>query len=284
MSAASYRRIDSLPFEIAAGDLPKIDHGPRSTVRWLGVDSLVIDERYQRDILRHGSLNIVRIAREFEWAKFVPVVVAEVGQDQYAIVDGQHRATAAALRGLTEVPCMIIKANAAKQAEVFAAINGQVTAISGLQLHAARVAAKHPVASKLNDVCAAAGVSICRYPVPANKMKAGETLAAGRLYILLDKFGADILGAALSCITRTGDGNIGLVRAQIVEAFCVVLEAEPGWAKSLPRLHAALAGFDLRSAFSQTRQRTEGSKSRIVTELIDTIADHLDRAFNAKAA
>jgi protein gp37 len=128
-----------------------------------------------------GANNILAIAPAFKWAKFAPVVVAPIAGNLFAIVDGQHRTTAAALRGFESVPCVIIAPDEADQADAFVAINANVTAMSPLQLHAARLAAGSKEAAALTEVCSEAGVTICRYPVPANKIKPGETLAVAML-------------------------------------------------------------------------------------------------------
>jgi hypothetical protein len=65
-----------------------------------------------------------------EWAKFSPVIVAPVEGGMFSIIDGQHRATAAMLRGIEKVPCEIVHIDRARQAEAFAAINGNITRVS----------------------------------------------------------------------------------------------------------------------------------------------------------
>jgi hypothetical protein len=72
---------------------------------------------------------------------FTPVVVAPAGSSRYAIVDGQHRTTAALICGADRVPCAIIECNRGEQAAAFRAINGTVTALNTMQLHHAAIAA-----------------------------------------------------------------------------------------------------------------------------------------------
>jgi hypothetical protein len=79
------------------------------------------------------------IAENFDWSKFAPVIVAPVEAGRFAIVDGQHRTTAAVLRGQKTVPCQIVQADRAKQAEAFAAVNGNVTKTNAQQLFHARL-------------------------------------------------------------------------------------------------------------------------------------------------
>jgi hypothetical protein len=103
------------------------------------VKRLVTDKTYQREISRAGSINVERIAEYFEWAKFSPVIVAPVEGGMFSIIDGQHRATAAMLRGIEKVPCEIVHIDRARQAEAFAAINGNTTRVSAQVVYYARL-------------------------------------------------------------------------------------------------------------------------------------------------
>lgn len=259
-----------------------IGHAPR--LDWIPIKCLVIDPTYQRDIGRRGRASVMRIASEFDWAKFAPVVVAPADGDRFAIVDGQHRTTAAALIGLDKVPCAIIDAARAQQAAAFAAINANVTAVSALQLHAARAAAGDDKAVALDAVCARAGVSICRYPIPANKMKPGQTLAPGRLYSLLDRYGDVTLVAALKCITRTRDGYPGGLRRELIDALCAVIEAEPDWAADEKKMLKAAWKIDFRDAWRSAMAKSEGNNRAAVHELVESIADAFDKHFESRAA
>jgi hypothetical protein len=275
-SALTLRSIDPTPFKAMLGGLGDCEPGPAPQLQWIEIGKLVVDTRYQRDLGKTGAKNIVRIAREFEWSKFAPVVVAPIEGGQWAIVDGQHRTTAAALRGITEVPCQVIIADPRKQAAAFAAINANVTEMSPMQVHAAKVAAGDETSLKLQAVCAEAGVHILRYPVQTTTQKVGDTMAVSMLYRMFAKFGADVLVAALSCITRSRDGYPGMVRSQLVSALCVVLEAEPEWCESR-KLLKAIGKLDLRQAFADAcKSATPGSGGGIVAELVDLISAHLE--------
>ncbi|MEP9354897.1 ParB N-terminal domain-containing protein [Xanthobacter sp. KR7-65] len=69
------------------------------------VQKLVVDPEYQREMSRRGVSNVRRISENFDWSKFAPVIVAPVEGGRFAVVDGQHRTTAAMLRGIESVPC-----------------------------------------------------------------------------------------------------------------------------------------------------------------------------------
>jgi len=269
--------------KIDATDYPKTSlpasFGKPARLEWLPIKQLVVDPEYQRDISVAGRKNVIKIALAFDWSMFAPVIVAPAGNNQYAIVDGQHRTTAAVLCGIDRVPCAIIDGARAAQAAAFAAINTVVTAMSPLQVHAAKLAAGDGAAAKLTKVCHASGVTICRYPVPSNKMKVGETLAAGKLYRLLEQYGDRTLTAALRCITQSRDGYPGLLRGQIVAAIAAVLEAEPDWIDS-PDLIKAMNRIDIAAEFRAARKSTEGSNSGVINALIDAFGAGLGEAFD----
>ncbi|KGT75917.1 hypothetical protein MA20_32045 [Bradyrhizobium japonicum] len=268
--------MDPKPFLARLPRGPKSEVGDRPELQWLKIAKLRIDPQYQREIGRRGADNIVAIVPQFKWAKFTPVVVAPIGEGLFAIIDGQHRTTAAAARGFESVPCVIIQVDQAEQADAFVAINANVTAMSPLQLHAARLAAGDKGASDLTDVCREADVSICRYPVPANKMKAGETLAVGMLQAVLAKYGRAVLVAALCCITKTRRGNPGMIRKQVVEALCAVLEAEPDWRADHKRMVKAMQTFDFLAQFNAARTASIETGAKVVDGLVDAIGQHLD--------
>lgn len=269
------RAIDPAPFR-ARYTGPASEVGERPELQWLKIAKLRIDPRYQREIGRRGADNIVAIAPSFKWSKFAPVIVAPIGEGLFAIIDGQHRTTAAALRGFESVPCVIIQVDGADQADAFVAINANVTAMSPLQLHAARLAAGNSGAAELTEVCREADVTICRYPVPANKMKPGETLAVGMLQSVLAKFGREVLVAALCCITKTRRGNPGMIRKQVVEALCAVLEAEPDWRSDHKRMVIAMQTFDFLAQFNAARTASIETGAKVADGLVDAIGQHLE--------
>jgi len=257
--------------------------GERPEVEWLRVKDLVIDTTYQREIGSRGKNNILSIARNFNWAKFGIVIVAAVGPGVYAIVDGQHRATVCLLLGIERIPCLVIFADSAEQAAAFADINGKVTAMTPLQIHAARLAAGDEKAIAVRDACAKAGVTICRYPVQASNLKVGETLAVGSMYKLLDQHGVDVFILALKCITKSGDGNPGQVRSNIVRGLCYVLDAEPFFKKHPKDLISAFDEFDFETAMERARIEARSRRVSMNATFASTIFRHLEKHMKVAA-
>lgn len=248
--------------------------GAPPKLEWLAIRQLVIDPEYQRDLNRAGRSNVARIARAFDWSKFAPVIVAPAGSDRFAIVDGQHRTTAALLAGVERVPCSIIDVSRAQQAASFAAVNGMVTRISSLQVFTARLAAGDEKALALREVCAAAGVRICRYPVQASEMKVGWTLAVSEMARLLVAFGAGVFGMALSVITATGERGIGLVRGPLVHAIALQIEGEAKAERV--KLVASFSEIDLRECWDVAVKDVGRSQTRLTAALVDRLGELLD--------
>lgn len=259
MSESQLRAIDPKPFMIE-GRRFDCEPGARPEIGWLDIEELGVDSRYQREIMQRGRANIFAIAEQFRWSRFGPVIVAAKKGRLYPIIDGQHRTTAAALVGFRKVPCHIVEADIAEQAAAFRAINGNITQITPTQLFHAGLAAGEPSAIKLQAVCDASEVKIARYPKKQADMQKGETLACGALAAMLKQHGAEILTAALRCITRTGGGNPGWVRPQLIRALCAVFAENPRWAKS-PRRLSALEKAGIPALFEKSKRISVASQT-----------------------
>lgn len=247
--------------------------GARPRLLWLPLTRLFVDDRYQRNVLERGLANVYRIAREFDWDKFSPVIVAEV-EDRYAIVDGQHRCYAAALRDLNEVPCFVIQATLAEQAAAFAAINSRVTRISELHVHAAAVTAGEAEAVELDQACSAAAVTVCRYPVPETNMQPGQTLAIGTLRRCLKTHGATVLQLALRCIMAAHGKTPGALRAPLIRAMCDLVAGLNGPRRAT--VEAASARLDFLDLMARARIAAAAARRSVHLELGDMLCAQLD--------
>jgi hypothetical protein len=253
--------------------------GPKPELAWIPIAQLVVDDRYQRPIMRSGRATIERIAAGFDWRKFSPVIVARLPESRYAIIDGQHRATAADLNGQPSVPCSIIKAETREQAQAFASINGNVTKLHSLQIYHAALAGGDEKAAQVARVTAAAGVSICRYPLPAAKMERGQTIAPRLFFDLIKQHGEDIVVAALKGIVDAAAGNAGLLKGHVIPAYCDVFARRPDLAGHSGLLDA-LDDFDLQHHADQAliAKRARGVPAwrplaaALETYLADTLA------------
>jgi hypothetical protein len=229
--------------------------------QWLSVADLVVDPAYQRPIVGKGRRNVDRIARNFQWSCFSPVVVSPVEGGKFAIIDGQHRTTAAALIGLESVPCQIVVAAREEQAAAFKAINGITTPISRMALHAAAVVSGEPSAMHIADVCVRASVELLRYPVPTDKQLPGQTMAIAAIAQCLKRYGEDTLITALQCVTETENNKPGALSASTIKALCDVLDGHRDWRDSGLALFDAFDHIDL--AALQSGSAVEAASRRV---------------------
>lgn len=217
----TYRPLRKFAFKPAP--VPARSIGRQATLTHIPLDQLVIDESYQRAITPQGRGNIVRIVESFDWRMFSPLIVVPVETDdgqRWAIIDGQHRATAALMHGgVRTVPCMVIEASRAEAAACFAAINGAVTAMQKGQMWHARVCAGEHFACEVAEICRRAGVTILKHKAGADSWKVGDTLAVGAIETTHRKYGAAVVEAALAAVTGSRDGNPGQLRADVVKAI-----------------------------------------------------------------
>lgn len=204
-----------------------ITSGRRPVLKYLPVADLVTDPTYKRPIVGKGRKIVARIAETFSWSCFNAVVVAPTENGKYAIIDGHYRATAAALAGISKVPCQIVEADRGQQDLAAKTINRTAVASSRMALQAAAYLASEAPAVQLAQVCAQAGVEILRYPVPTDRQMAGQTMAVAAIAQCLKHYGEETVITALQCVTQTTNNRPGALSARIIKALCTVLASDP---------------------------------------------------------
>jgi len=270
MSESNLTPLPSPTYEIQLR--PSADIGKRGELKWVPVDKLMIDNSYQRPVGADGKRNIRRIVEGFHFSLFSPVVVAPRRNGRYAVIDGQHRAIAAALHGgVDELPALVLKCSEADEARAFHTINGTVTRVNIQYLFRARVAAGDKDALACVDVCDVAGARIIPYPVQSSQLKPGETLACGTIEKCLSRYGREILVRAIELITKTGDGNPGLVAQALIVGGCIALERNPKWLKH-PQLLKAVGAIGVPALRA-------GAMRRMAEQLGTLSANYADELF-----
>ncbi|NKW09813.1 ParB N-terminal domain-containing protein [Ochrobactrum tritici] len=88
------------------------------------------------------------------------MLCAPIEGGRYSIIDGQHRVHAAAMCGVEAVPCQIVQIDKKEQAASFAAVNGNVTKITTVNLLKAALAAGEQWALECKSVADAAGCKL----------------------------------------------------------------------------------------------------------------------------
>lgn len=136
--------------------------GVAPVLQWVKTADLRIDPAYQRPVTKAGRRQIHKIIAAFDWSFFAPLIVAPAAGGLFVIIDGQHRATAAAALGVEEVPAQLMLIDGVRQAAAFAAVNGAVTRMSPADTFRASVAARDPAAQAIQRALDLEGVAISR--------------------------------------------------------------------------------------------------------------------------
>lgn len=90
--------------------------------------------------------------------------------------------------------------------------------------------------------------------------------------------------SVIACITKTRRGNPGMIRRQIVQALCTVLEAEPKWLADRARLIFAMQTFDFAAQFTAASAKAIEGSETVSGLLVEAIAAHLDDKVDATPA
>jgi hypothetical protein len=149
--------------DIAGRERVTAEAGPAPMLQWIGLDKLVIDDRYQRPLAKGNWKSIETIAANFRWSRFGPVLVAPVEGGMFAVIDGQHRVHAAALCGIGEVPAMVVQVGTEEQSKAFAWINSQAVRVTVFHVFKAAIAAREDWAVRAEAAVAEAGCRLMTY-------------------------------------------------------------------------------------------------------------------------
>ena len=157
------------------------------SLQWISIADLVIDGRYQRPLLRGNIAAIRKIAGAFSWARFSPIIVAPVEGGKYAIIDGQHRAHAAAACGIEAVPAMVSLIAPEEQAKAFIEINTSQIKVSGHHLYRAALSAGDAWAIECKRRVEAAGCRLMTSIGAASAKKPGEVYSIGLVMAMIKR-------------------------------------------------------------------------------------------------
>lgn len=270
---------------IVALDMPQpsMALGERAELCLLPLDRLVVDDRYQRAIGKQGRPNILRILAGFDWRKFTPVVVTPVGDGLYAIIDGQHRATAALMHpAIDMIPCMVVRVTPEEAAACFAAINGQVTTVTRGQIWKARVTSGDPAAAQIQRVLDAAEVRILAYKMPGTPYRKGDTLAVNTIEHCFRRHGPEILTLALQGVTQSGDGNPGCLVAPMIIAMCAIVAGVPELMSDPGRFFTLMDELNLERVLNEMAVKAKAQRRPLNVVLKEMLAGHLADALGRR--
>lgn len=177
--------------------------GPAPMLQWVPVDLLVIDDAYQRPLGRNNWVAIEKIAANFAWSRFHPLLVAPIAGGRFAVIDGQHRAHAAKLCGIPEVPAMAVMVGVEEQARAFAWVNSQSIRVSTFHIFKAALSAGDDWAVRADAAVSAAGCKLMTYHASSASKKPGEVYCVGVIRKAIAAGHDSAVTAALAAIVHT---------------------------------------------------------------------------------
>lgn len=223
---SNLRKVVSTKSEIAPAEA-----GPAPMLQWVEIKQLVIDDDYQRPLSPHNWKNIRQIADGFRWSRFSPVLCAPVEGGLFAIIDGQHRAHAAAMCGYKSVPCQIVQMSPVEQAASFAAVNGNVTKVTTLNLLKAALAAGEPWAVECNSIAIEGGCKLMLSNASSEKKKPGQIYAAKMFRKLVENRPREAIIKALTILMQAEGyrDNAGIWDGGILESTLLAMTEVPDY-------------------------------------------------------
>ncbi|MGO8401346.1 DUF6551 family protein [Rhizobium ruizarguesonis] len=135
------------------------DLGEKPELKWVDIDKIIVDHNYQREI---KPARVAQILREFNWAHFQPVMLAEQTDGRFAVFDGQHRVAAArAHPKVDQVPAAVVRVKGTVgEAEAFIGVNVNRTAITTVEKYWAGIEAGDAAMIRVREVLARAGCEV----------------------------------------------------------------------------------------------------------------------------
>lgn len=273
-----YRHIPSVP--LADRDVQPAK-GQCGELRMLPPGELLVDSRYQREIGPLGNLKIKRIAAGFDWGKFAPLLVVQLeGSNVFAIIDGQHRAAAAAARDdIPLVPCFVLSLPLKAQAETFIAINNEGTKITTGALWHARATAGDREALEVITCATAAGVKIPRSPLSAAFGKTNITNAPQAIADCLRRYGFDITKLTLETLRKAGELRARpMITRVFVRSLAMILKHNKPW-HSEP-IHVLLGDLEASEVEARARIQARDDKSSAVENAARIIHETIKRGLS----
>lgn len=261
---------------------PEVDPGPKSELRWIPLESLMVDHRYQRELGRSNWTHINKIAKNWRWGLCQPLAVCAIEGGLFSIVDGQHRFEAAKKHpAVDQLPCFVIHAdNLADQARAFEALNSARIGVTRLQRFWAALAAGDAMAIRIKALCERSGVKIAR---KAQRDLPARTLSCTHTLEKLTPLGDVAITTALKLIVEAQGDVRDVFRASIVAALASIVEEEgeefdrASWLVALRPLDF----FDTEAASRAARAKQGGALEEHVKQRLHRA---LDRVPGRKAA
>ena len=181
--------------------------GAPLAVQFIAVEALEIDRTYQRSVETRAAQRLIgQIAADWDWRLCVPLLVSN-RDGRLFVIDGQHRLSAAKLRGdIPHLPCAVSSfASAGEEAALFIRANRKRRVVNKVDDFRAAVAGGDEQAITINRLVCEAGLTIAETPNP-HAFRPGDIACVSGLHTALKHHGPAILSAVL---TQMGEAFAG---------------------------------------------------------------------------
>lgn len=199
----TFRAIDTAGFAPAT---VADQQGP--VLLWVPLADLVIDERYQRALTGPGRRMIQRMADGWDWRLYQPILIAATGDGRHAVVDGQHRAHAAAVAGLATLPAMVVPMTPVEQARAFVGVNRERIKLDGASVFRAELAAGQELAVEADRAVREAGCRLMTFARSSMQRRVGEVYTHRLILAMVGRGEGAAVTAGLRAIRDSEAGRI----------------------------------------------------------------------------
>lgn len=197
---------------------------PAPMLDWVRIDRMVIDETYQRDLTPTNWTAIRKIAADFHWSRFSPVLLAPVANGQFAVIDGQHRVHAAAICGIETVPAMIVPIDKSEQAQAFSWVNSAVVKITPHHIYKAALTAGEAWAVTAHASVTAAGCQLMTFNGSTKSKQPGQVYCIGLIRDIVKLGHAEPLRIGLTAIREYDtEGRVPLYSDYVLRPWIFAL-------------------------------------------------------------
>jgi hypothetical protein len=222
------------------------DPGQKPELKWLSMEKLYVDSRYQRNTKSRASeKNLDYLKENFSWAHCGALIVCFVpAEKKYAVIDGQHRLQAAiARKDIDSMPCLVVSGlDFEKQAKSFVAINTKRVQLNSLAAFHAAVAAGDKTAASIKEI-----LDECKIEIPRSVVMKGLTAprqlqSPGTIGSLIGRYSRKHVCWALTIIPEAYGDKKGMMRAGLIKALTEFAKATPDVDRE--RMVKVLSGLD----------------------------------------
>ena len=201
------------------------DLGQKPELMWVAMDKIRVDHNYQREL---RSQRVAQILREFNWAHFQPVMLAEQEDGTFAVFDGQHRVAAArAHPSITEIPAAVVRvAGSKEEADAFLGVNINRTAVTTVEKFWAGIEAGNEAMLRVQAVLQKAGCEVIQ--AVGVKPGANKTNAVTAVDRSIQRYGEAATAEACKALAAAWSKDAGALGAIFIQALARLFRNNKG--------------------------------------------------------